>query len=183
MTKNCGLCVRVCVSVCVCVCPRHGAIVARRRSLEAYLESRRLIVPVDVPIDQKPTRAKTRTATSGHASSLHATPRENRCVPVTCCRCGQSAGFERDWTKTHHGAGIASSPTARRLSRWAAASISSPRAGCRGLGVGDDVLAGARPLRSRSRTEEGAAACRLKPWRLSVAQLSSRQMERRCDAK
>ena len=52
----------------------------------------------------------------------------------------------------------ASSPTARRLSRWAAASISSPRAGCRGLGVGDDVLAGARPLRSRSRTEEGAAA-------------------------
>ena len=113
VTKNCGLCVRVCVSVCVCVCPRHGAIVARRRSLEAYPESRLLIVPVDVPIDQKPTRAKTRTATSGHASSLHATPRENRRVPVTCGK-GQSAGFERDWTKTHHGAGIASAGRSRK---------------------------------------------------------------------
>ena len=61
--------------------------------------------------------ARTRTATSGLVCSLHATPRENRRVPVTCCRCGQSAGFERDWTKTHHRAGIASAGRSRKAGR------------------------------------------------------------------
>ena len=50
------MCACVCVSPCVRVRPRRGAIVARRRSLEAYLESRLHIVPIDVPIDQKYAR-------------------------------------------------------------------------------------------------------------------------------